>query len=72
MRLLLLLLATTLQAEVLEIDKGIYQVTYDTNLEQPLKVSYALGRANTVKAADRNPQNPKTPKFGMVFNQYKN
>ena len=39
MRLLLLLLASTLQAEVLEIDKGIYQVTYDTNLEQPLKVS---------------------------------
>ena len=59
MRLLLLLLATTLQAEVLEIDKGIYQVTYDTNLEQPLKVSYALGRANTVKAADRKGMNFK-------------
>jgi endonuclease G len=59
MRLLLLLLASTLQAEVLEIDKGIYQVTYDTNLEQPLKVSYALGRANTVKAADRKGMNFK-------------
>jgi endonuclease G len=44
---------------VLEIDKGIYQVTYDTNLEQPLKVSYALGRANTVKAADRKGMNFK-------------
>lgn len=44
-------------AEVVFLDKGIYQVIYDTNLEQPLEVSYTVGARP--KLADRKGMNFK-------------
>ena len=45
------------KAEILNIDKGIYQVMYDTKLEQPLLVSYKV--TNRPKNADRKGMNFK-------------
>ena len=53
----LLSLSLVSNAEVLQIDKDIYQVTYDTTLEQPIQVSYYV--TNRPKNADRKGMNFK-------------
>jgi len=54
---LMILSAAYLPAEILLIDKEIYQVMYDTSLEQPLSVSYMV--TNRPKNADRKGMNFK-------------
>lgn len=53
--LLALLLSTSISADILMVDKGIYKVWYDSALEQPIKVSYFV--TNRPKNVDRGGMN---------------